>query len=79
MPLYEYECECGRKFEALRNIEDRHNVACECGKVPNLKVSKWGRVLIAGTFTIVGGDGRILDRRQTTERTPIKFPSGREY
>ena len=71
MPLYEYECECGKKFEALRGIENRHNVTCECGKEPNLKVSKWGRVLIAAPFTVVGNDGIILSKTQSTECIPI--------
>ena len=80
MPLYEYECECGKKFETLRSIEDRYNVSCECGKEPVLKVSAWGRVLVAGTFTVVGHDGTILSKTQTTERTPIMIDSvGREY
>ena len=67
MPLYEYKCECGEEFEALRGIEDRHNVVCECGKVPKLKISKWGRVLVAGWFTVVGGDGTILSRKQVVD------------
>lgn len=33
MPLYEYKCtECGRRFEALRSIDRRDDVACDkCG------------------------------------------------
>jgi len=72
MPLYEYKCECGRAFEAIRSIEDRHNVICECGKKAELKMSKWGRVIFAGLFTVVGGDGTILSRKQTTESTPMQ-------
>jgi len=79
MPIYEYRCECGKEFEALRGIENRHDVTCECGKVPKLKVSKWGRMLIAGTFTVVGGDGTILEKRPTTDRTPYVDSSGREW
>lgn len=73
MPLYEYECECGRTFEAIRSIEDRHNAVCECGRTPKLKVSAWARVMFAGLFTVVGGDGTVLSQKQTTERTPMKF------
>ena len=71
MPLYEYECECGRKFESLMSIEQRHCAVCDCGKVPELKISSWGRVLVAAPFTVVGHSGAILSRTQTTERTAI--------
>lgn len=79
MPLYEYTCECGKEFEAIKSIGDRHNVICECGKVSNLKISSWGKVVVAGVFTVIGHDGAVLDKRQTTERTPLRLPSGREY
>ena len=34
MPIYEYKCEpCRFKFEALKNIKDRHNANCpKCGQ-----------------------------------------------
>ncbi len=73
MPLYEFECECGEKFEVLRSIENRYNVTCECGKMPKLKISKWGRVLVADWFTVVGGDGTILSRKQVVDDpSPLK-------
>ncbi len=34
MPLYEYECGCGERFEALRGMDDGHNVICpKCGRL----------------------------------------------
>ena len=71
MPLYEYNCDCGKSFEALKSIAGRHNTICECGKVAKLKISAWGRVLIAGFDTVVGHDGTILSRKQSTEQTPM--------
>lgn len=72
MPLYEYECECGERFEKRRSIAERYLVRCDaCGKTPKLRISAWGRVLVAAPFTVVGHDGTILDRRQTTERTAL--------
>lgn len=71
MPLYEYECSCGKTFELLKSIENRHDTICECGRVPILKISSWGRVFIAAPFTVVGPGGNVLSRTQSTERTAI--------
>lgn len=81
MPLYEYECEDGHKFEALKSIKDRYNAVCPmCKSSVHIKPSAWGRVLVAGIFTTVGYDGTVLGKRQTTERIPmVVTPSGREY
>lgn len=71
MPLYEYECEGGHRFEELHSIENRHNAICPvCKKSAHLKMSAWGRVIFAGPFTVYAHDGTILHRTQTTERTP---------
>ena len=68
MPLYEYDCKCGKKFEAIMSIADRHNAICECGRIARLKMSAWGRVIFAGFDTVVGHDGTILSRKQSTEQ-----------
>ena len=39
MPVYEYVCECGRRFEALRSIEERHSATCDCGVRAKLMLS----------------------------------------
>lgn len=72
MPLYEYECECGRKFEAIKSIADRHNTICKCGRIAKLKISAWGRVIFAGFDTVVGCDGTVLSKKQSTEQTPTQ-------
>jgi len=33
MPYYDYECECGRKFDEFKRIDERHFAKCpSCGK-----------------------------------------------
>ncbi|MGW8182093.1 MAG: FmdB family zinc ribbon protein [bacterium] len=71
MPLYEYECECGQKFEQVHSIADRHNGVCECSKTGKLLISAWGRVEFAAWDTVIGHDGTILSRKQSTEQTPM--------
>ncbi len=73
MPLYDYECSCGKKFEAIRPIGLRHTADCECGKMGEIRMSSCqpSRVLIAGWDTVVGHDGRILSRKQSTDTIPM--------
>ena len=78
MPLYEYRCECGKQFESVRSIDNRHNAMCKCGNIAKLKVSSWGRVIIASFFTVVR-DGKILEKKQITERTPYRDSNGRDF
>ncbi len=72
MPLYQYECECGNRFEELRLMADRNGAVCHiCHKPALIKISVPSKHLTAQTFTVYGHDGTILSRKQTTERTPI--------
>lgn len=71
MPLYDYECECGEQFEAIRSIADRHNTVCKCGRVARLKVSAWGRVIFAGFDTVVDCNGIVVSRKQSIEDIPM--------
>lgn len=32
MPVYEYRCECGARFERSVAASHRHDVRCDCGK-----------------------------------------------
>lgn len=34
MAIYEYECECGKRYEELQNEPHRH-IGCTCGKRAN--------------------------------------------
>lgn len=40
MPLYEYKCECGHKFEDLNTVANRAKAEClHCGRMANQVVS----------------------------------------
>ncbi len=80
MPLYEYECDCGKRSEQVRSIAERFDATCGCGETPRLLISRQGKPLIAHTFTTYGHDGRIIGQRQTTEITPVSgtTPSGKQ-
>jgi putative FmdB family regulatory protein len=40
MPVYEYKCECGYKFEDLNRMSERHQAECiACGKFAKQVVS----------------------------------------
>jgi putative FmdB family regulatory protein len=40
MPLYDYKCECGAKFEDLNTIANRHLAECLlCGKMAKVCIS----------------------------------------
>ncbi len=72
MPNYEYECDGGHRFEEFRSIAERNNVVCpDCKKPVHIKISAPARILIAGWDTVVGHDGTILSRKQSTEQTPM--------
>lgn len=32
MPLYEYSCDCGKRFEAVQKMADRVSATCACGE-----------------------------------------------
>ena len=72
MPLYDYECEGGHKFEELHSIEDRHNAVCPiCKKPSHLKMSAWGRVIFAAYDTVVDCNGIVVSKKQSTEQIPM--------
>jgi putative FmdB family regulatory protein len=49
MPIYEYECECGHKFELLQKLNEKPPSKCpECG-TPQVK-----RVISAPSLKFVG-------------------------
>ncbi len=40
MPLYEYECECGHRFEEFHSIGSRHDAICPvCSRPVRLRIS----------------------------------------
>lgn len=64
LPLYEFECKCGEKFEAFKSIDDRHNANCpKCGNLVK-------KVMSAANFSV----GWRL-----TERSHTRFGPRDEY
>jgi len=70
MPVYEYECKCGNKFEALKSIEDRDKVVCSCGEVARLKMSRVSLFIIAAPFKVYDSDGVLIHEKQAYENSP---------
>ncbi len=73
MPIYEYRCSCGEKFEDIHRMsESSESQHCpKCGELAPRIMSPWGRAVIAGWDTVVGHDGTILSRKQSTEEIPM--------
>jgi len=74
MPLYDYECRNGYRFEELKSMEDRHNAICPlCGEVSQLLISQ-----LAGNnffnlripLTVLDGDGNVIGKRFDHRPTP---------
>lgn len=74
MPLYEYECEDGHRFEELRHRDERNNVVCpQCKRPVHIKISLSTQHKTAHPFRVVGHDGRVIHESQTTETTPLRI------
>ena len=74
MPLYQYICEGGHRFEEVHSIAERNNVNCPgCKGAVHIRISLQGKPLVAHTFTTYGHDGRIIGQKQTTDRTAMKL------
>lgn len=56
MPMYEYRCECGRRFEQLRALGDRDNAVC-----PSCASTRVERVAAAAHFQFRPGCGGNQD------------------
>ena len=80
MPLYDYQCEGGHNFEQFSTVASKDETQCnECDQPVRRLVSTFSSKT-AEFFTTVGHDGRVIGRRQTTERIPIAVgPTGKEY
>lgn len=53
MPIYEYQCECGERFECWRKLTDRHEAQCPaCETLAPLAVSTPNFILdpVSGDF-----------------------------
>lgn len=58
MPLYEFQCECGKTIEKLAKM-GTEQTECECGKDAKLKLS-------VGSFQLKGTGWYATDFRQKT-------------
>lgn len=74
MPIYEYECPVHGKFESLGVMSQcSEDQSCpECGTSSRRVISAWARATIANWDTVVGHDGNVLSRRQSTEEIPME-------
>ncbi len=74
MPIYNYECGCGKKFELLRPMRQSGEKApCpSCFEDAVQIVSSLRKCLVAHPFVVFAHDGTILHSTQTTERTPVQ-------
>lgn len=75
MPVYEYECENGHRFEEWHRIEDRYNAVCrQCGKPVRIKISLSSfRMDVPVTFRT--HDGTVIDRKSGGINAPIGRPN----
>ena len=76
MPLYEYECSDGHRFEEWHRIENRHNTVCpQCGKpvriIPSL--SSFRMDIPVNFYT---HDGKVIGKKSGGKNTPIGRPDG---
>jgi len=78
MPNYVYKCpECGNKFEAIRSIEDRHNVRCnKCAAVAKLIISFNGSIVMDSKFHFFADDGALISDEKRTDRDPRPTHAG---
>jgi putative FmdB family regulatory protein len=50
MPLYEYACECGERFQRLEPMRSRPRKKCKCGRMAK-------RVISGGASLVFKGSG----------------------
>lgn len=76
MPLYEYQCGRGHRFEKVKSIESRHDVICpSCGEPTEIIPSITREHKTAFPFRVYGHDGQMIHDTQTTDRTAFKVRS----
>lgn len=63
MPLYEYQCECGRKYEELQASDAPRNRKCVCGGLAERTIS----VFSVGNSSSGNGNGLY---QHLSEQTP---------
>lgn len=76
MPLYEYECSGGHRFEEFKHMGNRYDVLCPvCQRPAKIKPSLSSfRMDIPVTFRT--HDGTVIDRKPGGINAPIGRPNG---
>lgn len=71
MPIYEYKCACGQKFEKLRPMSeyDKLSNCPECGKESGRLVSS-SHFRMAECFRVVDPGGNITQEKQVAKSMP---------
>ena len=67
MPNYEYTCECGKTFEKIMRMQDRHTVQCSCGRLAKLKIMPVPFKFTKSTYVFSSETGELLHRGQTKQ------------
>lgn len=76
MALYEYECNCGHKFDEFHSIDSRHGAICpRCGKPARLRISH-SDFRFAEPITIYQDLGGRGDRHRGYQEVGWKPDSG---
>jgi len=76
MPIYEYRCRNGHKFEEWHRIESRHNVVCPtCRESAQIQISLCS-FRMDTPVTFLTHDGKIIDRKPSGKNAPIGRPDG---
>ena len=74
MPLYEYECENGHRFDEFRHTANRYNVVCpECTKPIHIRISL-SSFRMGVPATIRFSDGRIFAQKPDGGAVPPICP-----
>ena len=72
MPVYEYECGCGERFEKLRPISEYQEPSpcpkCNVGTERVMSTYRIGKE--SESFTVVGSDGEVMSQKRVSSFVP---------
>ena len=71
MPIYEYRCKCGKKFEKLRLMSQysEPSTCTKCGKEADRIISN-AHFRMAESFRVVDSDGNVTQEKQVVNNMP---------
>jgi len=70
MPVYEYECSKGHRFEEWHRMENRHDAICPVCTSPGKLVMSHTSSQVALVFRVVTHDGKVLERKTGRKSAP---------